>query len=40
MKHTLAWVDPKGAARLDYRPVHTYTLSKDIQYIEPTARVY
>jgi succinate dehydrogenase / fumarate reductase flavoprotein subunit len=25
---------------LDYRPVHTYTLSKDIQYIEPTARVY
>jgi succinate dehydrogenase / fumarate reductase, flavoprotein subunit len=26
--------------RLDYRPVHTYTLSKDIQYIEPTARVY
>ncbi len=40
MKHTLACVDPKGAARLDYRPVHTYTLSKDIQYIEPTARVY
>jgi len=40
MKHTLAWVDPNGTARLDYRPVHTYTLSKDIQYIEPTARVY
>ncbi len=40
MKHTLAWVDPNGAAHLDYRPVHTYTLSKDIQYIEPTARVY
>lgn len=40
MKHTLAWVDPNGAVRLDYRPVHTYTLSKDIQYIEPTARVY
>jgi succinate dehydrogenase / fumarate reductase flavoprotein subunit len=40
MKHTLAWVDPNGAVRSDYRPVHTYTLSKDIQYIEPTARVY
>ena len=40
MKHTLAWVDPNGAVRLNYRPVHTYTLSKDIQYIEPTARVY
>ena len=40
MKHTLSWVDPNGAVCLDYRPVHTYTLSKDIQYIEPTARVY
>jgi succinate dehydrogenase / fumarate reductase, flavoprotein subunit len=25
---------------LDYRPVHTYTMSNDIQYIEPKARVY
>lgn len=40
MKHTLAWVDSNGGVRLDYRPVHTYTLSKDIQYIEPSARVY
>jgi succinate dehydrogenase / fumarate reductase flavoprotein subunit len=40
MKHTLAWVSPNGAVRLDYRPVHTYTLSNDIQYIEPAARVY
>src|SRR5260370_5981851 len=40
MKNALAWVDPNGAVRLDYRPVHTYTLSKDIQYIKPTARVY
>src|ERR1700686_5037030 len=40
MKHSLAWVDQTGAVRLDYRPVHTYTLSKDIQYIEPTARIY
>ncbi|MDE1174946.1 MAG: succinate dehydrogenase flavoprotein subunit [Parvibaculaceae bacterium] len=41
MKHTLAWVDPAtGKATLDYRPVHTYTLSNDIEYIKPKARVY
>jgi succinate dehydrogenase / fumarate reductase flavoprotein subunit len=26
--------------RLDYRPVHTYTLTNDVAYIEPKARVY
>jgi succinate dehydrogenase / fumarate reductase, flavoprotein subunit len=40
MKHTLAWLDAGGKVRLDYRPVHTYTLSNDIAYIEPKARVY
>jgi succinate dehydrogenase / fumarate reductase, flavoprotein subunit len=41
MKHTLAWFDPATAkVRLDYRPVHTYTLSNDVQYIAPKARVY
>ena len=40
MKHTLSWVEPDGKVRLDYRPVHTYTLGNDIQYIEPKARVY
>jgi succinate dehydrogenase / fumarate reductase flavoprotein subunit len=41
MKHTLAWMDRvTGAVTLDYRPVHTYTLSNDISYIEPKARVY
>ncbi|HET7715397.1 MAG TPA: succinate dehydrogenase flavoprotein subunit [Bauldia sp.] len=41
MKHTLAWIDPeKRTVRLDYRPVHTYTLTNDVQYIEPKARVY
>jgi len=40
MKHTLAWVDEKGNVTIDYRPVHTYTLSNDIAYIEPKARVY
>ena len=41
MKHTLAFVDAeREAVRLDDRPVHTYTLSNDIAYIEPKARVY
>jgi succinate dehydrogenase / fumarate reductase flavoprotein subunit len=40
MKHTLAWLDAAGKVRLDYRPVHTYTLTNDISYIEPKARVY
>jgi len=41
MKHTLAWLDPTtGWARLDYRPVHTYTLTDDVEYIPPKARTY
>ena len=41
MKHTLAWLDAKtGTARIDYRPVHTYTLSNDVEYIPPKARTY
>ena len=41
MKHTLAYFDTTaGTVRLDDRPVHTYTLSNDIQYIEPKKRVY
>jgi len=41
MKHTLAWYDDKSAeTRLDYRPVHKFTLSNDIEYIKPKARIY
>ncbi len=40
MKHTLAWCDDKGAVKIDYRPVHAYTMSNDIEYIKPKARVY
>ena len=37
-----AGLDRCGQARgeLDYRPVHTYTMSNDVGYIEPKARVY
>ena len=41
MKHTLAWVDPIAkSVRLGERPVHNYTLTNDMSYIEPKARVY
>jgi succinate dehydrogenase / fumarate reductase flavoprotein subunit len=41
MKHTLAWFDDgTGAVKLDYRPVHAYTMSNDVAYFPPKARVY
>ena len=41
MKHTLAWLDHRtGKVTIDYRPVHTYTLTNDVSYIEPKKRVY
>jgi succinate dehydrogenase / fumarate reductase flavoprotein subunit len=41
MKHTLAWFDEAtGKVTLDYRPVHTYTMTDEIEYIKPKARVY
>jgi succinate dehydrogenase / fumarate reductase flavoprotein subunit len=41
MKHTLAWLDVgTGKVKIDYRPVHSYTMSDDIAYIPPKARVY
>jgi succinate dehydrogenase / fumarate reductase flavoprotein subunit len=40
MKHTLTWLDERGNVTIDYRPVHTYTLTNDVSYIEPKARVY
>ena len=39
MKHTLSWLEEKSC-KLDYRSVHEYTLSTEIKYIEPKARVY
>jgi succinate dehydrogenase / fumarate reductase flavoprotein subunit len=40
MKHTLAWVDGPGDVRFDYRPVHQETLTDEVDYVEPKARVY
>ena len=41
MKHTLAWFDDAaGTVKIDYRPVHAYTMTNDVAYIPPKARVY
>lgn len=39
MKHTLAWVN-EGQVKINYRPVHDYTMTDDIEYIKPKKRVY
>ncbi|MGP1283783.1 MAG: succinate dehydrogenase flavoprotein subunit [Parasphingopyxis sp.] len=44
MKHTIAWFEgwggKDGTVTIDYRPVHDFTLTDDVKYIEPKARVY
>ncbi len=44
MKHTATWFEGWGGnggdVKIDYRPVHEFTLTDDVSYIEPKARVY
>ena len=44
MKHTIetfqGWGGDGGQVAIDYRPVHDYTLTDDIEYIKPKKRVY
>ena len=40
LKHSIAWLDEKGKATIDYRPVHLNTLSNEVQPVPPKARVY
>ncbi|MCC2602804.1 succinate dehydrogenase flavoprotein subunit [Sphingopyxis yananensis] len=44
MKHTVSWFDgwggKGGGVRLDYRPVHEYTMTDEAEYVKPKARVY
>ena len=40
MMHTLAWSNDGGEVNIDYRPVHNYTMSNEIEYIKPKERVY
>jgi succinate dehydrogenase / fumarate reductase flavoprotein subunit len=39
-KHTLVAVDDNGKASFDYRPVHMYTMTKDVEVVPPKKRVY
>jgi succinate dehydrogenase / fumarate reductase flavoprotein subunit len=40
MKHTMTWLEDGGKVKIDYRPVHNYTLTNEVEYIAPKARVY
>src|SRR5690606_29466401 len=40
MKHSLCWVGDDNATRIDYRPVHLYTLDDDVEMVPPKPRVY
>ncbi|WP_203310664.1 MULTISPECIES: succinate dehydrogenase flavoprotein subunit [Sphingomonas] len=44
MKHTITtfdgWGGKGGTTAIDYRPVHDYTLTDEVEYIKPKKRVY
>ena len=39
MKHTISWCNG-SETKIDYRPVHTSTLTNEVQYFPPQERVY
>jgi succinate dehydrogenase / fumarate reductase, flavoprotein subunit len=40
MKHTLVKVDENGKTNFDFRPVHMYTLTPEVEVVPPKKRVY
>ena len=40
MKHTLVKVDEAGRSSFDFRPVHMYTLTDEVEVVPPKKRVY
>ena len=40
MKHTLTWLNDDGKVEFDYRPVHMYTQTNEVDVIPPKKRVY
>jgi succinate dehydrogenase / fumarate reductase flavoprotein subunit len=41
MKHTLCWLDQEtGRTTIDYRPVHSQTMTNEVESIPPKKRVY
>lgn len=39
LKHTLTWL-PADQVRIDYRPVHMYTLTDEVEVFPPKERIY
>ncbi|GAB2810537.1 succinate dehydrogenase flavoprotein subunit [Dyella kyungheensis] len=39
-KHTMVSVDEAGKAEFDFRPVHMYTMTKDVDVVPPKKRTY
>ncbi len=40
MKHSVAWINNQGSITMDYRPVHQYTLTNEVEAFPPKKRVY
>ncbi|MGB4192213.1 MAG: succinate dehydrogenase flavoprotein subunit [Rickettsiales bacterium] len=40
MKHSIYWINEKGEVKIDYRPVHQYTLTDEVEVVPPKKRVY
>ncbi len=40
MKHSMVHYDGQGGVTIGSRPVHDFTLTDDVDYVEPKARVY
>jgi succinate dehydrogenase / fumarate reductase flavoprotein subunit len=39
-KHSLLWLTEDGEVKIDYRPVHMYTMTDDVEVFPPKKRVY
>jgi succinate dehydrogenase / fumarate reductase flavoprotein subunit len=40
MKHTAAWINSEGKVTLDYRKVHLFTMTDEVEVVAPKKRVY
>jgi len=40
MKHTMSWIGDDGKVTFDYRPVHLFTLTDEVEMVPPKARTY
>ncbi len=39
-KHSICWLDDKGSHKIDYRPVHMYTLTDECEVVPAKKRTY